>query len=74
MTNLLKSGLFFKATFELGAVTDTYLDMSHWTKGFVWINGHHLGRYWTIGPQHRLYCPAPGLHQGVNEILVFDLH
>jgi len=33
-----------------------------------------LGRYWAIGPQHRLYCPAPWLRTGVNEILVFDLH
>ena len=30
-------------------------------------------RYWDRGPQTRLYCPAPWLKQGVNEILVFDL-
>jgi beta-galactosidase len=40
----------------------------------VWVNGHNLGRYWNIGPQERLYCPAPWLRQGDNEIIIFDLH
>ncbi|WDD92343.1 beta-galactosidase [Burkholderia sp. FERM BP-3421] len=74
VTNPSRSGLFFKATFNLNAAADTYLDMSAWTKGFVWVNGRHLGRYWKIGPQHRLYCPAPWLRPGLNEVLVFDLH
>ena len=69
-----RPGLFFRATVHLDAVGDTYVDMSGWTKGVVWVNGHNLGRYWTIGPQHRLYCPAPWLRHGHNEILVFDLH
>lgn len=73
-TNPLKPGLFFKASLVLDTVGDTWLDMSHWTKGVVWVNGHNLGRYWHIGPQQRLYCPAPWLTQGVNEVLVFDLH
>ncbi len=55
-------------------VGDTYLDMSGWTKGVVWVNGRNLGRYWEIGPQKRLFCPAPFLRQGTNEIIVFDLH
>jgi beta-galactosidase len=70
----LKPGLFFKANLKLKQVGDTYLDMSNWTKGVVWVNGHNLGRYWNIGPQQRLYCPAPCLVQGDNEVLVFDLH
>jgi beta-galactosidase len=40
----------------------------------VWVNGHNLGRYWNIGPQHRLYCPAGWLKRGANEIVVLDLH
>jgi hypothetical protein len=31
---------------------------SKYTKGMVWVNGHNLDRYWSIGPQLRLYCPA----------------
>ncbi|WP_323122260.1 beta-galactosidase [Burkholderia alba] len=73
-TDARKSGLFFKATFQLSRVGDTYLDMSGWTKGVVWVNGRNLGRYWSIGPQTRLYCPAPWLKAGANEVIVFDLH
>jgi len=69
-----RRGTFFKGTFELKQVADTYIDMSNYTKGLVWVNGHNLGRYWDIGPQKRLYCPAPWLKTGANEIIVFDLH
>jgi beta-galactosidase len=73
-TNPRKPGLFYKANVLVTEVGDTWLDMSNWTKGIVWVNRHHLGRYWNIGPQRRLYCPAPWLVQGNNEVLVFDLH
>lgn len=65
---------FFRGGFELQATGDTYLDMTGWKKGAVWVNGHNLGRYWEIGPQKRLYCPAPFLKRGKNEVIVFDLH
>ncbi len=65
---------FFRGGFELQDTGDTYLDMTGWKKGVVWVNGHNLGRYWEIGPQKRLYCPAPFLKRGRNEIVVFDLH
>ncbi|TFG58652.1 MAG: beta-galactosidase [Candidatus Aminicenantes bacterium] len=65
---------FFRGGFELQAMGDTYLDMTGWKKGVVWVNGHNLGRYWEIGPQKRLYCPAPFLKRGKNEVIVFDLH
>ena len=67
-------GNFFKAEFQLAKTGDTYLDMSQWEKGFVWINGHNLGRYWNIGPQKQLYCPAPWLKKGKNELVIFDIH
>ena len=69
-----RPGNFFRGRFDLGTVGDTYLDMSGWMKGVVWVNGHNLGRYWEIGPQKRLYCPATFLRSGANEIVVFDLH
>jgi beta-galactosidase GanA len=69
-----RPGNFFRGAFDLQKVGDTYLDMSGWKKGVVWVNGHNLGRYWEIGPQKRLYCPAPFLKAGTNEIIVFDLH
>jgi hypothetical protein len=69
-----RPGVFFRGRFELEAKGDTYLDMSGWRKGVVWVNGRNLGRYWDAGPQKRLYCPAPFLRTGTNEILIFDLH
>nr|WP_295871083.1 glycoside hydrolase family 35 protein [uncultured Chitinophaga sp.] len=69
-----KAGQFFKGTFSLAQTGDTYIDVSAWKKGLVWVNGHNLGRYWEIGPQHRLYCPASWLKKGDNEIVVMDLH
>jgi beta-galactosidase len=64
---------FFKGSFSLSEVADTYLDFSNFKKGVVWINGHNLGRYWEIGPQHRLYIPAPWLRKGTNDLVVLDL-
>ncbi len=69
-----RRGIFFRGTFELSEVADTYFDMTPYKKGLVWVNGHNLGRFWEIGPQKRLYCPASWLREGRNEILIFDLH
>ena len=65
---------FFSGSFDLSETGDTYFDMSGYSKGILYVNGHNLGRYWNIGPQQRLYCPAGFLKKGKNEILVFDLH
>jgi beta-galactosidase len=62
-----------KGTFNLQKVGDTYLDMSKWGKGVVWINGNNLGRYWGIGPQQTLYVPAEWLKKGMNQIVVLEL-
>ena len=71
--NLDKPGLFFKGNFMSMEKGDTFIDVSNYTKGFVWINGHNLGRYWNIGPQKRLYCPDSWLKEGLNEVIIFDL-
>jgi beta-galactosidase len=69
-----KSGpAFYRDTFQLSSLGDTYLDMRGWGKGFVWVNGHNLGRYWRIGPQQSLFVPAVWLKKGRNEIVVLDL-
>jgi beta-galactosidase len=59
--------------FSLREVNDTYLDMRKWGKGVVWINGHNLGRYWSIGPQQTIYVPAEWLKVGKNEVVVLEL-
>jgi beta-galactosidase len=65
---VIKSGFF-----HLKKVGDTYLDMRKWGKGVVWVNGHNLGRYWSIGPQQTLYVPAEWLKVGDNDIAVLEL-
>ncbi|QHG87792.1 beta-galactosidase [Xanthomonas sp. NCPPB 1638] len=69
-----RPGLFFATTITLETVGDVHVDMSHWRKGYLWINGRLLGRYWNIGPQDCLFCPGAWLHAGENAVLVLDLH
>ena len=64
---------FYKGSFKLSATADTFLDTRGWGKGTVFVNGHHLGRFWSIGPQQTLYIPGPWLRKGNNDILVFTL-
>jgi len=65
---------FFTGEFSLTETGDTYLDLSGYSKGVVFVNGRLLGRYWNLGPQYRLYCPATWLKKGQNKIVVMDLH
>ena len=69
----LAAPTFYRGTFLLDAVGDTWLDLGGWGKGAVWVNGHNLGRFWAIGPQRTLYLPGPWLRRGANEIVVLDL-
>jgi beta-galactosidase len=64
---------FYRSTLQVEQVGDTFLDTSAFTKGFVWVNGHALGRIWNIGPQKTLYLPGPWLNKGNNDVIVFDL-
>lgn len=68
-----RRGMFFKGNFSLTETGDTYFDLSAYSKGMVYVNGHNLGRHWNVGPQQRLYCPAGWLKKVNNEIIVFDL-
>ena len=64
---------YYRATFTLDKVADTFFNMESWGKGMVWVNGHAMGRFWEIGPQQTLYMPGCWLKKGVNEIIVLDL-
>ncbi len=47
-----------KASFNLTSVGDTYINVKNYQKGYVWVNGRNLGRYWNIGPSQKLFCPG----------------
>ena len=64
---------FYKGTFKAKAGVDTYIKLSGWNKGNVWINGFNIGRYWKIGPQETLYVPGELLKEE-NTIEVFELY
>lgn len=64
---------FCRGTFEIEKVGDTFIDMTGWGKGAVWVNGKSLGKFWGIGPQQTMYLPAPWLKKGKNEIVVFEM-
>ena len=66
---------FYRAALQvLEEPRDTFLRFPEGLRGYVWVNGFNIGRYWTIGPQRTLYIPAPLLKSGNNEIVVFELH
>jgi len=58
--------------FEVDEAADTWLDMTGWGKGVVQLNGFTLGRFWHIGPQKRLYIPAPLLKEGRNFLRILE--
>jgi len=72
VNSVFEAPVLRRGTFTLNETGDTYLDMGIWGKGSVWINGHHIGRYWQVGPQQTLYVPSFWLKKGKNEVLVFE--
>jgi beta-galactosidase len=68
-----KGACFYRSTFDLTNVSDTFLDTSEFIKGQLWLNGIALGRIWNVGPQKTLYAPGPWLAKGKNVVVVFDL-
>lgn len=65
--------VFYRGILNVDECADTFIDMSKFTKGNVFVNGFNLGRYWNIGPYYDLYIPAPLLRKGENEIIIFEL-
>ncbi len=64
---------YYRGNFNLKKVGDTFLNMEKWGKGQVWVNGHAIGRFWSIGPQQTLYVPGCWLKKGKNEVIVLDV-
>jgi beta-galactosidase GanA len=67
--------VWYRGTFansKTGMAADTLLELPGGIKGVVFVNGHNLGRYWTIGPQQQLFVPGAWLKDS-NEVLVLEL-
>ncbi|MGQ0628289.1 MAG: beta-galactosidase [Phycisphaerales bacterium] len=74
---------WWRSTFALSdARAPLSLEVAGLSKGQAYVNGRHLGRYFTatgagknVGPQTSLLIPAPFLHAGKdNEVMIFDEH
>jgi beta-galactosidase len=64
---------FYEGSFNLSETGETYLDMTGFHFGVVWVNGHNLGRYWEVGTTRALYLPSVWQKQGANKITVLEL-
>lgn len=64
---------FHRGEFTLTQQPDTFWSMAAFERGFAWVDGHNLGRFWRVGPQQTLYQPGTWLHSGKNTMIVFDL-
>ena len=64
---------FYRTEMRVPSAADTYLDTHGVQKGQVWLNGHALGRFWSIGPQYTLFAPASWLKDGKNDVVFFDI-
>lgn len=72
VTTALQEPTWYFGSLDVAAPGDTFLDMRNFTKGFVWVNGRNLGRFWRIGPQQTLYVPGVWLKKGANKIVVLE--
>ncbi len=63
--------VFYKGTFKAQTKDDCFIHLDTFKKGYVWINGFNLGRYWDIGPQKSLYIPGTILKEE-NEIVILE--
>ena len=70
---MFKGSGYYRGYFNLKRVGDTFLNMEAFGKGQVYVNGHPIGRFWSIGPQQTLYVPGCWLKKGKNEVIVLDV-
>ncbi|ESW22508.1 hypothetical protein PHAVU_005G158700 [Phaseolus vulgaris] len=75
--NTSKEPAFYSGHFSIdksSQVMDTFISVSNWGKGIVFVNNFNIGRYWPLrGPQCNLYVPAPLLKQGDNSLVILEL-
>ena len=62
----------YTLAFDVDEPADTFLELPESGKGTVFLNGFTLGRFWEIGPQKRLYIPAPLLNKGENILRIVE--
>jgi len=69
---------WYRAKFELPAPVPEawvpwHLHLEANGDGFIYLNGHGVGRYWQVGPQHDFFLPACWLNFGPGKTNVLAL-
>ena len=65
---------FFKGEFSVSSKADCFVRFDGFTKGYIWVNGFNLGRFWNAGPQRALYLPGALLRTDApNELVILEL-
>src|SRR5699024_3000112 len=57
--SLAAGAQLLRGSLEVSEPADAYLLPEGFGKGYLWVNGFCLGRYWARGPQRALSLPAP---------------
>lgn len=76
--NLPEGPEFYQATFTVapafihGRRTALRISTKVLSRGFVWLNGHNLGRYPEKSPVDGIYLPECWLNPGKNTVMIFD--
>jgi beta-galactosidase len=66
---------FYQGSFLALPAADTFVYLAGWDKGYVWINGYNLGRFWqSQGPQMTLFVPAAVVQEGTNTITILEFN
>lgn len=64
--------VFLRGSFKTDSKADCFIHLDGFNRGYVYINGFNLGRFWKVGPQKSLYIPGT-LLKDENEIIVFNI-
>jgi beta-galactosidase len=65
--------MFYRGNFQVVSPQDSFFSPEGLRKGFCWINGFNIGRYWKRGPQQTLYVPGPVFRKGTNELVILEM-
>ena len=58
-------------TLRASAASPLRIRLEGLTKGVIWVNGKHLGRYWTMNGHLDYYVPGPWLSRR-NTLVIFE--
>ncbi len=64
--------VWYHSTFKAPASDlPLFLTILQSKKGQIYLNGHNLGRFWSVGPQSSYYLPECWLEE-LNELVIFE--